>query len=370
MNIIHVIDSGGVYGAERVLLSLSSECLKLGHRCVIATIVSPADDGNPLADEARLLGIEVVEFVMDDGMRMKAFRQVCEYASKNAMDVFHTHGYRANILSAVSRHSGGYCTVTTLHGWTGVRLMSRLWLYESAEKLLLGRFDLVVAVSPSLYQSRAVRHVARNRLLIANGIDETVDGGFGNGTIDGFIDGRRAVAAAGRLSYEKGFDRLVSAFAKVIAQEPDLRLVVFGEGEARADLQEQIDRLHLQDYVLLPGFTDRIRDHLPKFEIFVLPSRTEGLPIVVLEAMFSGIPVLATDVGSVAWLLDNSAGVIVRNQDSPNELAAEMGRLLQNKELMRAMGAAGASRVSGRFTAHAMAKQYLRAYSQLVTGTG
>lgn len=370
MNILHVIDSGGVYGAERVLLALSSECARRGHDCIIATLVSPDDDENLLMQEARALGLETAEFVMRDGLTLAAFRQVIQFANDKSIDVFHTHGYRANILSALSRHHAGYCKVTTLHGWTGIRRNSRLWAYELIDKLLLWRIDLVVTVCPMLFDGRVVRVLARNRQLIANGIKDQAIATNDGDDVDRFVAGHPAIAAAGRLSYEKGFDRLIEAFRQLLKENSDLRLVIFGEGDERVSLQDSIGQMGLQSHVLMPGFRKDIRRYLPSFQVFVLPSRTEGLPLVVLEAMFAGIAVVATDTGCVGWVLNDEAGVVVRDHDVTRGLGAAISEVLADSTARQKMGSAGARRAAQKFTAEAMAGRYLCAYDRATRGSG
>ena len=110
----------------------------------------------------------------------------------------------------------------------------------------------------------------------------------------------RIVGAAGRLSPEKGFDVLIEAAARVIDLDPTVGFVLFGDGPCKPALMEQIGSLGLTGSVVLAGFRNDLDRFIPQLDLFVLPSYTEGLPNVVLEACAAGVPVVATAVGVAA----------------------------------------------------------------------
>ncbi|WP_158604419.1 glycosyltransferase family 4 protein [Nocardioides mangrovicus] len=103
------------------------------------------------------------------------------------------------------------------------------------------------------------------------------------------------LVAAGRLAKVKGFGRLVDAFAPVAAKHPDWQLLVHGEGERREAIQRRVDRLGLSDRVRLPGYTTDLRAALRGASAFAMTSRAEGFPMVLLEAMSQGLPLVAMD---------------------------------------------------------------------------
>ena len=113
------------------------------------------------------------------------------------------------------------------------------------------------------------------------------------------------VGAAGRLSPEKGFDVLVRTAAQVASQTDRVGFVVFGEGAERPALERQIAAAGLQERFILAGFTSDLDALLPALDVMALPSFTEGLPNVVLEAFAAGLPVVATAVGGVPEVLDD-----------------------------------------------------------------
>ncbi|KQB51650.1 glycosyl transferase [Pseudomonas endophytica] len=102
--------------------------------------------------------------------------------------------------------------------------------------------------------------------------------------------------AVGRLVESKGFDTLISAFAQTLKTHPDRLLIIIGEGAMRRALESQISALGVQDKVLLPGYVDNVASLYRAFDWMLIPSREEGLGLVVQEAVIAGIPVLASDL--------------------------------------------------------------------------
>jgi glycosyltransferase involved in cell wall biosynthesis len=189
-----------------------------------------------------------------------------------------------------------------------------------------------------------------------------------NGVPDLVVDPlpRRAngpvIGAVGRLSPEKGFDLVIRALCDM----PDATLVVVGDGSERSRLQALARELGLSDRVELVGWSDEPRRYLPGFDAFVLPSRQEGFPLAVVEAMLAGLPVVAADVGSVGEaVLDGETGFLVPPDDA-DALAAGLRQVLDHPELGRRLGSAGRARAVERFTAEAMARAFEDLYREIL----
>jgi glycosyltransferase involved in cell wall biosynthesis len=160
----------------------------------------------------------------------------------------------------------------------------------------------------------------------------------------------KALVAAGWLANQKGFDMLLDAFALVVARHPDWQLQIFGSGPDRDALAARIDRLGLAGRAHLRGVTPQLDQELVAASIFVLSSRFEGLPMVLLEAMTAGLPAVAFDcpTGPAEVIRHGVSGLLVPPQDVP-ALAAGICELIEDPARRRAMGAAaieGAERYS------------------------
>lgn len=308
LRILHVIDSGGLYGAERVLLGLARQCAKVGDEVFVATLVSPHDDGDPLGAAAVTSGLPHQPFMVPDGLRPGVIRQVLEFARLRQIDIIHSHGYRANImLGLVPRRYRPCAMVCTLHGWTATGRWEKLAIYERLERLVVRRFDRVVAVSESI-QSALARTVPASRLArVRNGIDVEVAGAVRTteaGSAHHDANRIPVLLAAGRLSEEKGFDLLVEAVAKLREQGTAVRVQIVGDGPLQESILRQVSDLGLETQVELLGYRESLGPLFLAADLFVLPSRSEGLPLVLLEAMAHRVPVVATPVGEVPTVLE------------------------------------------------------------------
>lgn len=160
-------------------------------------------------------------------------------------------------------------------------------------------------------------------------------------SIVSFCNSGRTIMAIGRLSPEKGFDLLLRALAQARVSIPDLKLVIFGEGPQRQALTELICALQLESSVALAGYHDHASHYLQYGSLFVMSSLTEGLPLVLLEAMASRIPIIATDVGAVrATLRDGACGALVRAGDVPALAHAIKAAMSQREVNTRTLDAA------------------------------
>ena len=170
------------------------------------------------------------------------------------------------------------------------------------------------------------------------------------------------VGSAGRLAPQKGFDDLLRALASV----EDATLVLAGAGPEGESLERLAGELGVAERVIWLGWRDDVRGLLATLDVFVLPSRFEGFPLVLLEAMLAGTPVVAADVGSVAEaVLDGETGLLVPPGD-PAALATAVRRLLADETLRSRLATAGRQHVLAHFSAEAMTRSFRELYDELL----
>jgi glycosyltransferase involved in cell wall biosynthesis len=174
----------------------------------------------------------------------------------------------------------------------------------------------------------------------------------------------RRIVALGRLSHEKGFDLLLDAFARVAAQHPDWTLEILGDGEQRAHLERQLVDLQLQTRVRLAGWVESPLRRLQAAGLFVLPSRYEGFPNALLEAMACGLPVVsfACESGPQEIIRHEVDGVLVPPADVP-ALAAALGRLMSEAATRERLGRRAVEVVS-RFSE----REFFQRWDAVLTG--
>jgi len=216
--------------------------------------------------------------------------------------------------------------VTTVHGFTRETLRTRL--YYHLDNLALRRYEQVLAVSPPLVEHCQRLAIGPDRLTyIPNGVD--TDEFRRTRSIQaaraelGVPNDRLIIGVVGRLSPEKGPDRALELAARLRASFPNLQLHFIGDGPMWKDLQQLAAVLGLPD-VRFWGWQTGLHRFYEMMDLLLLPSRTEGFPTVVLEAMAMGLPGAATDVGGVFELLaEGRCGVVLSNDEEgwPSEIA-------------------------------------------------
>ncbi|MEZ5561553.1 MAG: glycosyltransferase [Gammaproteobacteria bacterium] len=362
MKILHVIDSGGLYGAERMLLGLAAACCKLGHQVTVGTIVAPQDEADALGDAARSRGLDHRQFLMNDGLNLRGARAILRHADRQGFDIIHSHGYKADILLSLLPGRRRQQMICTLHGWASTGRRDRLWFYETLDRLLLRRFDRVVTVSEAMRRI-ASRHVAPARLcVIPNGIELPDTDGDGMESRRQQQSGALRMLAIGRLSHEKGFDRLIEAVRILCAGGMDLFVTIAGDGDGRAGLEHQIAASGLGGQVRLLGYVPDVNTLYDNADLFVLCSRTEGLPLVLLEAMSHGLPVVATPVGEVPAVLGGGQFGCLLKDGEPQTLAEGIRGVAGSADTASVASRAKAH-VHAEYSATTMAARYCRVYA-------
>ena len=165
--------------------------------------------------------------------------------------------------------------------------------------------------------------------------------------------------SVGRLVYAKAHEVIVACMPVVLKEFPNAKLEIYGEGVLRADLQAQIERLGLSNSVKLLGQSDHVARHLAAADVFILSSRSEGLPIALLEAMSAGLPCIATKVEGVDEVLTEGKHGLTVPVENPEALAQAILQLLRDPEARKRMGAAARVHVSKFYTRDRMCGQYL-----------
>jgi glycosyltransferase involved in cell wall biosynthesis len=225
-----------------------------------------------------------------------------------------------------------------------------------ARRLLARRLHAHVSVGE--HSARAVERILGLRAgsvgAVPNGVPPTAD------SPSSAIASAPApvIGSLGRLTEQKGYDLLVRALPGL----PDATLVLVGDGPQRGALEDLAARLGVADRLRITGWTGDPRGHLPAFDVFALPSRWEGMPLGILEAMHAGLPVVASDVGSVAEAVsDGETGLLVGPGDA-EALCESLAGLLADPRRRARMGECGRLVAIERFTDTAMARRYEAVY--------
>jgi glycosyltransferase involved in cell wall biosynthesis len=173
------------------------------------------------------------------------------------------------------------------------------------------------------------------------------------------------VGCVGALVDHKGHRYLIRAAAQIVREMPGVRIVILGEGERRGELTDLIKQLNLERHVLLPGFRPDVLSLLKTFDVFVMPSVTEGLGTSLLDAMACRRAIVASRVGGIPEVVSHAeTGLLVPPKDS-DALASAIRRLLGDSALAERLARSGRARVERRFTTERMVAETVGVYEHL-----
>jgi glycosyltransferase involved in cell wall biosynthesis len=367
MNVVHLLASPFVGGPERQALGLARH-LPATTR---TTFLSFAERGlaRPFLDEARRQGFEAIELRENAPRFFRAAAEVAGHLGRTGADLLLCSGYKPDVVGWLAARRVGVPVVAVAHGWTAATL--KVQLNEAIDRWVLRRMDCTVCVSEAMAVKVRRAGVKPERVaVIRNAIDsapfDRADPAYCEMLRSLFAEPRVwIVAAAGRLSREKGFDQLVEAAYLVTKAESSAGFVLFGEGPQREILTRQIAELGLERHFVLGGFRTDVQRLLPFVDAVVNSSYTEGLPVIVLEAMAAAVPVVATAVGGTPEVIEDGVeGYLVQAGD-PAALADRILRVLRSG-VGRKMGSRGQQRVREQFTFAAQASQYQQLFDRLL----
>jgi glycosyltransferase involved in cell wall biosynthesis len=211
-------------------------------------------------------------------------------------------------------------------------------------------------------------------VLIENAIDasyfsQRIDRGWARAQL-GITGEQVVVGFVGRLARQKGVDCLIQAARLVVGEVPNLRFVLVGEGEMEGAVRHKISAHGLDSHVMLTGFRTDIPQMLAALDIFVLPSRYEGLPYTLMEAMASGCATVATEVGGNRDLIQSGSTGILVPPSAPRALADALLRLAERPDERERLGRAAMSAAQERATPKEMTLEVMRLYGQVLERKG
>jgi glycosyltransferase involved in cell wall biosynthesis len=370
MKIAHLTASTFFGGPERQMLGLATALAGKVQTAVLS--FAERDRCHTFLQRAGTADFEAAKIKADTPNLRAAVAELSAELARLGSRLLFCHGYKANLLGRIAARRRGIPAVAVARGWTGESFKVRC--YEALDRFHLRWMDHVVCVSEAQAVKVRLAGVPGKRIsVIANAVDPTrfqdADPIYRNKLLRAFRQPVSAVVgAAGRLSPEKGFDVFVKAAGIVHQRHAQIGFALFGDGPCKDALGRQVKSLGLAGCFTLNGFRSDLDRFVPFFDLLVLPSHTEGLPNIVLEALGAGVPVVATAVGGTPELVtDGNNGYLVRPGNA-EDLAAKIAQALDSPQRSKEMAANGRQTISERFTFEKQASQYLRLMEQL-TGT-
>ena len=270
-------------------------------------------------------------------------------------DVVHVHGYKAAVLGCLVAGVRRLPVVRTVHGLPEER-WSRLAAYTRVDDWVCRLSECATAyVSRDLWQQAGSPPLSAVRQVIWNGLD------FARQPATRHDRGVFNIGIVGRLSPVKGHDVALAALAMLLRSTP-AHLFVIGEGPLDESLRRQAASLDISEQVSFVGFQQDMDTWYATFDAMVMPSRHEGLPYALLEAMGEGLPVVASAVGGIVEAIEHERNGLLVTPGAPDDLAGALELLARDTALRQRLGQAAATTARERFSAEAMASAYERLY--------
>ena len=356
--VCQVTDSGDPGGAERIVCLLCEEYARRGVPQEVVLI----QDGW-LHRELRRLGFEPTLLVSEGSLDWGWIRSFVRFLREKRIDVVHGHLLDANFYATCGARIAGVASVVTEHGDAAMasKRGGRYTLKLAATQILA---DRVVAVSEGSREAllRRVRFGKAKTELISNGIDVERYAPGPKGVLPadlGVPPGARVVAAVGALTEVKAHHVLLRAHAALPA---DVWCVVVGEGELRSSLERLATELGTRERVVLAGFRDDVPEILRSIDVLCLPSVSEGMPLILIEALAAQVAIVASSVGGIPEMLRRAGGGCLVEPNRPDLLSDALGRALS--------GTVPMGDLPREYRRDVMADAYLALYGRLLSSSG
>lgn len=370
LRLCFLVAPGFVGGLERVVHGLTLGSAARGHDVHVFTVLAPSMVREPFLAAFDDSPVTIHEVRLPSGWRhYPAERQAAHRLLQSLRpDVVHSHGYRPDVLDSGIARRMGIPTVTTIHGESFMGGKTRV--YEWLQWYTYRRFDGVVAVSGRLQETALSHGVAPDRVHL---IRNAWPGGITFGTREsarqelGLKEGEIAIGWLGRMIPVKGADVMLRAMAE--ASGSWTRAVLIGDGSERPVLEALARQLGLAERVRFAGGIEGGARLLPAFDTFVLSSRSEGTPIVLLEAMAAGVPIIASRVGGVPDVISEAESVLVPSED-PGALAGAIKSVLADPVAAQRRAGKARQRLETEFSTDAWLDRHEGLYRSLLTANG
>lgn len=329
---------------------------------------------NPYQDAFKKLDIPVCSMMMRHNKQFQGLIKLVRYLKDEKPHILHTHftnsDYYGVILGKILNIPNIVSTFHMMRDWRRTRRFKdklRHWLTLPVLKM----FDRILTVSDSVKES-AIHYDKLNSekiVTIYNGINITKYKPQKEMLINNEFkenDNTKIIGTVGRLCVEKGQKFLIKAMPLIKKQSPESKLVIVGEGELRKTFEELIIKLNLHNSVILTGYRNDVPSILNKFDIFVLPSLTEGLPNSLIEAMACALPCIVSNIQSCAELIDDRVTGLLIETGNSIMIAEKVIYLLRNNEIANKIGNTARKKIENNFNIESTTKNLELIYNELL----
>ena len=363
VRIAHLIECDGPGGAERVLAHLATTLQAAG---AYNLVILPARGEGWLARELAGSGVAIEHFHLNRPVSPACARSLADVHRRHDIEVAHSHEFSMAVYGSWASWLAGVQHVITMHG-------SRYYA-ERLQRRIAMRAAVVSSSATVAVSERLADHLCRDLWLsrdriatVINGVPHAEPARVTLRDELGLDPADTLLVAVGNLYPVKGHRCVIDALALLGPRHRRLHFAIAGRGELATALADHARACGVADRFHLLGLRSDVSAVLAAADIFVHPSLSEGLPLALLEAMFAGRPIVASNVGEIGMALAGGrAGLLVDPGDS-SALASALDRLLREPELARALGVCARRRAFTEFDVRQMVSRYASIYRQALS---
>ena len=369
-NILYLTSPVTLAGVERVILTYLDHCNRSIFNVIIVAFINAARVAdNAFIREVQRRGIAIEVIPLTRAFDLSNIGEVIRNIKRYKIDLLHSHGYRADIVGVLAARLARRPIVSTVHGWTPIS--RKLKLYEYIDKKCLRLFNKILTVSTEIKRELEKSGIDPSKIVkIHNAVTIQNHCSYpGEKTLREdlkFDKDTRLIGMVGRLSPEKGGEYFLMSCKELFKKYQDLKAIILGDGPERRYLENFSKELGINNKVFFLGHRSDVERVYTALDILVVPSITEGVPMVVLEAMAFSKPVVATNVGGVSEIIDDrKTGLLVTPKD-PDDLTKKITFLLDNMNFSQALGMKAKALVEDKFNAVHWAREIENHYSVIL----
>lgn len=368
IRVLECIRQGQIGGGESHLLSLVENLDKKRFEPVVLSFTP-----GPMVDQLKLMGVETHVIYTTRPFDLTKWKTVRQFIKSKQIDLVHAHGTRANSNVLWASKSLSIPVIYTVHGWSfhpdQKSLVRKLRIM--GENYLVSRTALNISVSKSNQQSGKDVLSDFRSVVVNNGINQqkfNPANQYNNIRHELNIpDDKLLVLFIARFTLHKQPLTLIHAFAKAVKENPELHLLMVGDGDQKEEAIQLIEQLQLTKNITLEKFRQDVPQVLACADIFVLPSLWEGLPIGLLEAMAMGKTIIASNVDGTSEIIEHGVnGWLVQTDSLIDNTAKAIVALSKDPELRKQFQQQAKETVTERFNATGMTRQIEQLYIEVL----
>ena len=354
MKILQVIPYFCFGGAETMCENLTYALKSMGHE---VCVVSLYGERTPISQRMEAAGVKIRYLDKKLGLDVSMVPKLRSIMVQEKPDVVHTHLDVIKYAVAAAKLAGVKKCVHTVHNVADKEAEGKLQKIINKTYFSLG-WSTPVALSPEVQKSICAFYgmKAEKVPVIYNGVDLSRCMAK-----ESYAAGETVkIVHVGRFNEQKNHGRLLRSFEVLLSQHPHCHLNLVGDGELMESVKASATELGIGETVTFLGSQSNVYPFLQEADVFVLPSDYEGMPMTIIEAMGTGLPIVATAVGGVPDMIENeTSGLLVPCKEGA--VAQAMARLVSDASLREKLGQK-AKADSARFSAEYMAEQYCKSY--------